>query len=149
MIYIAAPLAHKDFNLQLAEAIEAATDFAVAVPNRFQRPISNMDEARDVADYCYNLISFAKIVVVVRPIGLSTAAELGFLIAHKRAGRNIHVISLNTKLGLNPHEDMLDPYFDSQANSIDEVIQRIQSLEMHLSKQELTGLKDNKSLLSD
>lgn len=128
-IYVASSLTRQPHITQeIHEAISAEIGLNVFLPHSLNIAAS-MKDMEQIGDECFAEIEKREIIVAICPFGLSVAAELGFAIAQKKAGRQKYIILYQGKTqDCTIQDSTLAPYIDFRVNSINELVIVLQRL---------------------
>lgn len=121
-IYIASKLInHADLNNQIHNKFK---DLGIEsfLPESISMHASTASEMDYVAEECFNQIDICDIILIVAPIGLSVASEVGYAICQKKMFKNKRLFLLNTandKKVVN--EAMIAPYIDKEFKTVNDL----------------------------
>lgn len=122
-IYIASKLiAHTELNNQIHFKLRHL-GIDSFLPESIPMHAVTTSEMDYVAEECFNQINNCDIILIVAPIGLSVASEIGYAIYQKRKFKNKQILLLNISNDNKIiNEAMIAPYIDQEFKSVDELI---------------------------
>lgn len=125
-IFIASKLtAHSEINNKLYTELKRS-GIDPFLPENLAMHAKTSPEMCFVADKCYNQIDRCDIVIIVAPIGLSVASEIGYAINQKMIFGTKELLLLNIDNDVKIKEEaMIIPYIDREFRSIGALVKYI------------------------
>lgn len=118
-IYIASPLRFTEYNETIRSRLERIPGTYIFLPISLHEVHGDRLEDTFIAQRCYDEIDSSDLIVLVKPFGLSVAAEIGYIISQKRSGSKKSIVAIQSSLGNIKSEAMISPYIDREFYSIE------------------------------
>lgn len=130
-VYIASPLKMRPVNQGIASTLEKrlGAEAEVFLPITFGVP-ADTDDITALAEHLYQKIDDCDVVILVVPYGLSVAAEVGYVVGHKRLRpfKEKPLIKYLSGEGSIKEEYMIDPFVDHYAESMEDLVNCVSRL---------------------